>query len=297
MQKNGALEHISDFLLILVALCWGSTFIIIKNAINDLPVFTFLFLRFLLASILLSPFLIIKNKFINTKSISAGIFLGFLLFLLFAFQTVGLAYTKASVAAFITGAYIIFTPIFSIIILHKKPYKTSIYGVIIAFIGLFFITYEKDYTISKGMIYLILNAIFLALHLVYVDKYSRTYNIFILTTIQFITMTALSLLCIFFVGDNIISSKFTFNALFGIVYTAIFASVIAYLIQIGMQRFTTPTKTAIMFTAEPLSAPFFSYFIGGEILNMHQLFGAALIVTSIIVAEWGTKRKYKNCDG
>jgi len=98
----------------------------------------------------------------------------------------------------------------------------------------------------------------------------------------------------FFVGDKILPSTFTFNALFGIAYTAIFASVIAYLIQIGMQRFTTPTKAAIMFTVEPLSAPFFSYFIGGEILNIHQLFGAALIVTSIIVAEWGTKRKYKN---
>lgn len=296
MQKNRALEHTSDILFVLVALCWGSTFIIIKNAISDISVFNFLFFRFLLASLLLSPFLFIKYKYLNIKSIAAGTFLGFLLFLLFAFQTVGLTYTKASIAAFITGAYIIFTPIFSIIILHKKPYKTSIYGVIIAFIGLFFISYEKDFILNKGIIYLILNAIFLALHLIFVDKYSRKYNVFILTTIQFITITVLSFLCILFFEKTYIHYNFTYNALFAILYTAIFASVIAYLIQIGMQQFTTPTKTAIMFTAEPLSAPFFSYFIGGEILNRHQYFGAALIIISIIIAEWGTKRKYKNYD-
>jgi drug/metabolite transporter (DMT)-like permease len=297
MIKNGLLEHTSDFLLILVALCWGSTFIIIKNAISDISVFNFLFFRFFLASILLSPFLIIKHKFISIKSILAGIFLGFLLFLLFAFQTVGLVYTKASIAAFITGSYIIFTPVFSIIILHKKPYKTSIYGVIIAFIGLFFITYEKDFAFNKGIIYLILNAIFLALHLIYVDKYSRKDNTFVLTTIQFITMTILFFLCINFVEKTEIKLDFTYNALFAILYTAIFASVIAYLIQIGMQRFTTPTKTGIMFTAEPLSAPFFSYFIGNEILNRYQFFGASFIILAIIVVEWGTKQKYKVNDG
>ena len=292
MQKNGVLEHTADILFILIALCWGSTFIVIKNAINDIPVFIFLFLRFLLASILLSPFLFIKYKYLNIKSILAGAFLGLLLFLLFAFQTAGLVYTKASIAAFITGTYIIFTPIFSILILHKKPYRTSIYGVIIAFTGLFFITYTKDFILNKSIIYLILNAVFLALHLIFVDKYSRKYNIFILTTVQFITMAALSFLCIFFIEKTYIHFNFTYNALFGILYTAIFA----YLIQIGMQRFTTPTKTGIMFTAEPLSAPFFSYLIGGETLSTHQYFGAALIIISIIVTESGTKEKHKNYD-
>lgn len=296
MKKNSVFEFAADFLLLSVAICWGSTFIIIKNALSDVPVFTFLFFRFLVASILLSPFILLKYQYINKKSILAGIFLGFLLFLLFAFQTVGLIYVKSSVAAFITGAYIIFTPIFSIIILHKKPYKASAYGVIIAIVGLFFITYEKDFALNKGIIYLILNAIFLALHLIYVDKYSRKYDIFILTAFQFITMTALSFLCALITKDDIFNVNFTYNALFAIFYTAIFASVIAYLIQIGVQRFTTPTKTAIMFTAEPLSAPFFSYFIGKELLNTHQLIGATFIMLAIVVAEIGTKSKYKHHD-
>jgi drug/metabolite transporter (DMT)-like permease len=293
MKKNGVLEFTSDFMLFLISICWGSTFIIIKNVISDFPVFTFLFFRFLIASILLSPFILLKYKHINKKSLLAGVFLGFLLFLLFALQTIGLIYVKASVAAFITGTYIIFTPIFSIIILHKKPYKSSVYGVIIAMIGLFFITYEKNFVLSTGVIYLILNAIFLALHLIYVDKYSRKYNTFILTAFQFITMTVLSFLCAFIFRDNLFNVNFTKGALFAIFYTAIFASVVAYLIQIGMQKFTTPTKTAIMFAAEPLSAPFFSYFIGKEILNTQQLIGAIFIILAMVIAEVGTKNKYK----
>jgi drug/metabolite transporter (DMT)-like permease len=296
MKKNGVLEFTSDFLLFLVALCWGATFIIIKNAISNFPVYTFLFYRFLVSSILLSPFILLKYKYINKKSLLAGVFLGFLLFLVFVFQTIGLVYVKASVAAFITGTYIIFTPIFSIIILHKKPYKSSVYGVIIAMIGLFFITYEKNFVFSGGIIYLILNAIFIALHLIYVDRYSRKYDTFILTAFQFITMTILSLLCIFIFRDNLFNVNFTKSVLFAIFYTATFASVIAYLIQIGVQQFTTPTKTAIMFAAEPLSAPFFSYFIGKEILNIHQLIGAIFIILAMVIAEVGTKNKYKDHD-
>jgi drug/metabolite transporter (DMT)-like permease len=294
MRKNLLLEHIADLSFILVALCWGSTFIIIKKAIGHISVFNFLFYRFFLASILLSPFLLIKRRYLNKQSFYAGCFLGLLLFLLFASQTIGLQYLKSSVAAFLTGSYIIFTPLFSIIILHKKPYRTSIYGVIIAFIGLFLITYEKNFTINKGITLLILTAIFTALHLVFVDKYSRVHNTFILTTIQFITMAFLSLFCIIFIDHNSLNFNLNIYVLSAIIYTAVFASVIAYLVQIGMQRYTTPTKTAIMFTAEPLSAPFFSYFLGGETLSLQQYFGAALIIISIIITESGTSKKYGN---
>ncbi|MDY6822166.1 MAG: DMT family transporter, partial [Deferribacterota bacterium] len=159
-------ESIADISLLLVSLCWGSTFVIIKIALNEVSVLDFLFLRFLLATFCMLPLFIVKYKYINIKSIGAGIFLGILLFLLFAYQTIGIAYTKSAEAAFITGSYIIYTPIFSVLILKKKPYKSSIIGVLLAFIGLLVMTLRWKLNLSVGELYLILNAIFLALHII-----------------------------------------------------------------------------------------------------------------------------------
>ncbi|MDY6822104.1 MAG: DMT family transporter, partial [Deferribacterota bacterium] len=191
------------------------------------------------------------------------------------------------------GSYIIYTPIFSVLILKKKPYKSSIIGVLLAFIGLLVMTLRWNLNLSVGELYLILNAIFLALHIIYVDKLSRVYNLFVLVFIQFLTMTILFYISLILSGGPIIKIDYSPYAIFSVTYTAVFASVAAYLVQIGLQRYTTPTKTAVLFAAEPLSAPFFSYFIIGEVLQVKQYIGALLIIVGILVSEIGSAKRKK----
>jgi drug/metabolite transporter (DMT)-like permease len=294
-NRKSLLEYSADISLLLAALCWGSTFIIVKNTINEIPVFSFLYIRFTLAFIFLSVFLIIRYKNLHLKAILAGFVLGFLIYLIYAFQTVALLYTKASIAAFITGSFIIFTPVLSLFILKKKPYKTSVYSVIITFLGLFLITFKvNDISLSISDLFLLINAFFVALHIIFIDKYSRKYDIHILTALQCFFMAILSFITAIILKEPFLQLEITPYVVFSLLYTSIFATAIAFLIQIGMQRFTTPTKTAIMFSVEPLSAPFFAYFISGETLTSIQYSGAFLIIIGILIAEIGTSKKYKN---
>ena len=114
-------EYGADASLLFIAIIWGSTFIITKQAIENIPVFSFLTLRFAVASVLLLIICFPRIKHITFQTILDGTILGSVLFLTYAFQTVGLKYTQASVTAFITGLYVVFVPVLSLIILKKNP--------------------------------------------------------------------------------------------------------------------------------------------------------------------------------
>ena len=274
--------NFADFLLLLVALFWGATFVLVQNAIADIPVFIFLFLRFFL-SFLLMIILFFKKITFEKENIKAAIMLGIFNFLVFSFQTFGLLYSPSSIVAFITGLYVILTPILAFILFKKRVSFFAIIGVLLAFLGIYLLTGADINEFGKGEILTLISTIFVALHINYTDIFSKKYNIYTLVTFQFLVVGLLSLIFTPFEKGGIVFSN---NVIIALIVTVLFATVFAYFVQTYAQKFTTPTKTAIIFAMEPVSAAIFGYFYG-ETLSIMQIIGAILVILAMLIAEIG----------
>ncbi len=291
MTKKKLLEFRADFLLLSVAIAWGVTFLMVQDAIKNVPVFSFLFYRFAIATIIMA---LISYKFykdLSIQSVSYGIILGLFLFLGFATQTFGLSYTKSSIVAFLTGLNVIIVPFIAYVIFKQHVRKIVFLGSILAVIGLYLLTLSGDLHFALGEILGIVCALFFAFQIVFTDVYSKKVNVFILVLFQLLTVTILSLIFSLAFEKVTFNIDFDYTFLKAVLITSVFATVYAFLIQTYMQQFTTPTKTAIIFAMEPVSAGVYGYFVGAEILTPHQIFGAVLIVFAVILSELKFKKE------
>lgn len=286
-MKKKALEYLADLSLLFIALIWGSTFIIVKEIIEKVDPRLFISYRFLIASIIISPFLFIKKDKTNKSSVLAGIVMGATLFIIFYFQTFALKYITASVTGFLTGTYTLFVPILSYLILSKKPYPTSIVAVVISTIGLYFISFQGSLKFGIGEFFALINAFGIAVHIILTDHYSNRYDATVLTSIQIIFVTILSIILTYISGIKM-KIQFEKDIIFAIFLTGFLATVVAFFIQTAMQKYTTPVKAGILFTLEPVSSAFFGYLIGKEILTFNQCIGASMIIFAMLVSEVGS---------
>ena len=278
----------ADFLLLLVAIAWGSTFFIVQDAVGETPVYTFLFWRFFLAALLMSLISYKHLKNLNKEVLKAGGVLGLFMFLGYAFQTFGLKYTFSSTVGFITGLNVIVVPFASYLIFKHKASIYSLIGAITASVGLYYLTLNSEIGFSLGEFYAFVCAIMFALHIVFTDYLSKRHNVYLLVSIQFFTVALCSLVGGLVMDGNIMPAKVDELLINAIVITVLFATIFAFWVQTAMQRFTTAAKTAIIFTMEPVSAGDFGYFFAGELLSWMQMFGAALILGGMLIAELGS---------
>lgn len=280
-----AKELKADLLLLSVAIAWGVTFLMVQDAINTTPVYSFLFFRFSLATIIM---FFISYKFfkkINLKTVFYGIILGIFLFSAFATQTFGLTYTQSSIVAFITGLNVIFVPFLTFLFFKDKIKSNVLIATFIAVIGLYLLTMSGSLSFEKGEFLTLICAVLFALQIIFTGKFSKEVNVFLLVLFQLITVSILSLIFSLFLDNVTFNIPYDFAFFKAVIITAIFATVYAFLIQTYMQQFTTATKTAIIFTMEPVSAAIFAYLTANEILTITQFFGAILIILATLVAE------------
>jgi len=290
---NKPTEFLADLSLLFIALIWGSTFIIVKQSVENIPVFSFLFMRFALAGILLILINAPKLKAIDKGVFADGAMLGMALFLAYAFQTFALTAASASITAFITGLFVVFVPVLSSVFLRKLPRQEAIVGVVFATIGLALITLQGKFLLTFGEFLALVCAFFVAIHIILTDKLSRRNDFGLLTMVQ-VNMVALFSLIFSLVFDpRVIPIQFNNQLIFSLIINSVFATVVAFVIQTGMQKHTTPTKAAIIFIMEPVSSAFFSYWIGGELLTAKQYVGTSFILLAMLFTEAGTYFKMK----
>ena len=134
-------------------------------------------------------------------------------------------------------------------------------------------------------------AFLFALHIIFTGKFSKEVNVYLLVLFQLITVTILSLGFSLVLDDTTFNLNYDYTFFKAVIVTAVFATVYAFLIQTYMQQFTTATKTAVIFTMEPVSAAIYGYFAGGEILTSIQILGAVLIIFATLVAELKFNKK------
>jgi drug/metabolite transporter (DMT)-like permease len=286
-------EFLADLSLLFVAIIWGSTFIIVKQSVENIPVFSFLFMRFALAGMLLILINTPKLKAIDKGVLADGVMLGMALFLAYAFQTFALTATSASITAFITGLFVVFVPVLSSVFLRKLPRQEAMIGVVFATIGLAFITLEGKFLVSFGEFLAFVCAFFIAIHIILTDKLSRRNDYGLLTLVQVNVVALFSLIFSFFLDPRVIPIQFNNQLIFSLIINSVFATFVAFVIQTSMQKYTTPTKAAIIFIMEPVSSAFFSYWIGGELLTAKQYVGTSFILFAMVFTEAGTYLKMK----
>ncbi|MFH1085720.1 MAG: DMT family transporter [Chloroflexota bacterium] len=273
----------ADALLLLVTLIWGSTFVMVKDAVATYPVFSFLALRFGLAT---AALLVIGGRRLRSlgwRGAGAGVLIGVCLLGGYAFQTLGLQHTSASKAGFITGLYVVIVPALSALVLRKRPPAEAVLGVILATIGLGLLSFERDLTIARGDLLVLACALSFGLHIVAIAALGARYDPIALTTVQVATVAVASAV-ISSVSQHpwTAPSAATWGAA---AFTGILATALAFGIQTAVQRFTTPTHTALIFTGEPVFAALFGFALGGDVLTPAHLAGGALIIIGTLVSE------------
>ena len=289
-------KYKAEVILIFITLLWGATFVIVKEALNDISSMAFVAVRFLIASIILLPFIFKKN--ITKENSYAGIMLGILLFLGFAAQTVGLKYTSATKSGFLTGTAVIMIPLLQVVIEKRPPTKGVIIGTIIVLIGISFLSsggssilnlfsdIGSNFNLGDGLT--IICALFFALYIIYLDIKSVKYDFWVLLFLQIVTTAILSIIFLFlfsFTGIETIRVNLSNNLIMAVLYTAIFATLITTALQTKYQKNVTPAKAGIIFSFEPIFAAIFAFFILGEKITNFGYLGSVLIILGLLVSE------------
>jgi drug/metabolite transporter (DMT)-like permease len=273
----------AELSMLLVAFIWGTTFVIVKNGLNDIEPFLFLGLRFILAFLVLAA---LAGKSILRATLAtwlAGSLLGIFLFIGYTFQTIGLQYTTSSNAGFITGVSVVLVPIIDSTLKKAWPSVSTLITVVIAAAGLFLLSVPAgQFRLSYGDMLVLVCAFGFAIHIVLVDRYSHKHDVVAITAVQILFV---GIVCL---GIGLICEtwpvKLTPNAVRAILITSILATSLAFLLQNGLQKYSTPTRIAVVLTMEPVFAAMAGYLWASELLSPRALIGAALILCSMLFA-------------
>lgn len=273
----------AELYLFLVTFIWGSTFVTTKYLLEGVSPFLYIAVRFGLAAVLLA---LVFRKEVTGLTIGAaqkGAVLGGMLSVGFILQTIGLQYTSASKSAFITGMLVVFTPICQFFIERRPPRKGNVIGVVLVTLGLYFLTSPEGSEFNIGDALTLVCALLFALYIVYLDMFGKEHNPAQLTLMQFVVAAFLGGAGAFLFEEVMFTPSGEF--LLAIAYLAVFATVIAIYVQTRFQKDTTPTRSAVIFSLEPVFAAGFAFLLLGEMLGVMGLLGGGLIVGGLLVSE------------
>ncbi len=289
-------KYKSEIILILVTILWGATFVIVKEALQEISPMLFIAIRFIITALFLLPF-VMKQK-LNLKSVYPGILLGVLLFAGFATQTVGLKFTSATKSGFLTGTSVIMIPLLQVLIEKRPPTKGVVLGTILVMLGITFLSsggnsfvtllqdFGSNFNLGDGLT--LICAFFFALYIIYLDVETKKHNFWVLLFVQIVTTMVLAILfAIVFSTTGLEEIKYSYSTklILAILYTAIFATLITTALMTKYQKNITPTKAGIIYSFEPLFAAVFAFFLLGEKITNFGYMGAGFILLGLLVSE------------
>ena len=287
----------ADLSLLLVTLIWGSTFVMVKDAVMGYPVYAYLAMRFAMATVAMLPvwwfvsrrpgLLPADGRREGWPALAAGLAIGVVLMIGYAFQTVGLRYTTAAKAGFITGMSVILVPVLAALFLRQRVTARVWFGVSFALVGLALLSLNFDNGLRPnfGDLLVFGCAVAFALQILSVAYMAQRFDALPLTMGQLVAVTLLSALVVPIAGEG--WPKPNGLVLFSAAFTGIFASALAFSVQTIAQRFTEAVHTALIFSAEPVFAALFSFLLAGERFTGRVLLGSGLILAGMLLVELG----------
>ncbi len=293
-KKYGALAKVA---LLVATLIWGSTFIIFKDAMGDLPPLFILAFRFLVAATILSLVFCKKLRRINKTYLWQGAVLGALLAAAYIFQTYGLKGTTPGKNAFLTAIYCVLVPFIAWVFFGSKPDKFNFLAAATCIIGIGFVSLDGDMSINTGDWLTLVGGIFFALDIVFVARFNRDKDPVALTLVQFFTaglICGVGSLCF-----ETLPSSVPASAWMEIIYLAVGGTAIAMLLQNVGQKHVAPSAAAIILSLESLFGVLFSVIFGYENLTVKVVIGFALIFFAVITSEtkWSFLRREPKNNG
>ena len=275
----------AEIYLLCIVIIWGSTFALMKGILDQILPLTFLAYRFFLAAFVLSVIFWKRLKNIDNIVLRKGWLIGVFLFLGYTFQTVGLKYTTATKTGFITGLSVVLVPVISYLFIKEKINRNSVVGVIFAVIGLWFLNYDSNFSFNFGDFLVLLGAVSFAMHIISVGLYAKKVDYIPLVIVQLATVFVLCLLMAIIFEGPALHLSYSFNIWWIIILTGVFATALAFYMQNRFQRYSTATKTAIIFSGEPIFAAVFAYLLLGEKVGVIAWVGGLLIIFGMIVSQ------------
>jgi drug/metabolite transporter (DMT)-like permease len=278
----------ADFMMLMVTICWGSSYLFMKTGLHSIQEFNLIALRFGIAFFLAG--IIFHKRLIKTdfKTIMYGFVLGSILFLVFVSITFGLKSTSASNAGFLVSLTVIFVPILSTIFLKKKPEKRFFLGACLALIGIGLLSLNNQLKVSHGDLFCILGAVLYAIHILVTGKLTMNVDSITLGILQLGFTGALGVVFSLIMETPKLPN--TIESWFSVLGLSILCSAIGFIVQTAAQKYTTPTHTGLIFSLEPVFTAVFAFLFVGETLSARGYLGAGIVLLSVLIAEIDFKK-------
>ncbi|WP_308637157.1 DMT family transporter [Paenibacillus silvisoli] len=287
-------EMRSALLLLITACIWGFAFVAQREGMTHTGPFTFNAVRFALGGLSLVPLMLVLDRK-NSKtarmqtsssslaaSVAPGLLAGVILFCGASLQQIGLMYTTAGKAAFITGLYIVIVPFLGLFLKQRLQLNSAL-GAVLAVAGLYLLCMKSDLTLGKGDYYELAGAFFWSLHILVIDKVSRSADVIKLSFVQVLTCSVLSFAVA--LATETIDLADLSKALIPLLYGGICSVGIAYTLQVVGQKNAQPTQAAIIMSMETVFAVIGGYLILDELLGYRGVAGCFLMLAGMIVPQ------------
>ncbi len=269
--------------LVGIAAIWGLTFVMVQDAIKEIEVPTFLAYRFIPASLIVAIVSFRTLRDLPAEGWRIAAIMGLFLTAGYAFQTFGLERTTASHAGFITGLFVVLTPVFGALLLRQRVERTAWVASGVSAVGLYLLSGLSGEGSLFGDVLVFGCACSFAFHILATDKGVKNYPVGALLAIQLGVCGLLSLTVATVQGELVVPTGFSVWS--ALVVTSLFASALGFFMQTYAQLHATPARTALILASEPAFAGLFAYLLKGESLSGFGWLGALLIMGAIVTIE------------
>lgn len=273
--------------LILVTVIWGGGFVASDMALESMKPFQIMMVRFLLASVLMGVISRGQRKSEEklkdrAGAIKAGVLMGVMLFMGFAFQIIGLQYTTPSKNAFLTALNVVIVPFIAFVILKKKIGAKGIIGAVMSVLGVALLSLNGDFTVSLGDGLTLFCAVGFAFQIFFTSEFVKKYPASVLNTVQMFTAFVLSAISLMIFGEN--DFQVTTQGWLSVLYLGVVSTTICYLLQTACQKYIDETKAAIILSMESVFGTIFSILILHEVVTVRMVIGCAVILAAVIIS-------------
>ena len=276
-------KRIAEIALVFVAAVWGVTFVMVQDAVAELPVLTFLGIRFCAAAVLVAPFALGGARRLGGDGARAGLLMGLFLTAGYVAQTFALQHTTASNVGFITGLVVVLTPLLGALILGLPVTRLAYVCAAVAAVGLALLSGVGGELRPLGDALALACAVCFALHLLATDRGVARHDVAALLLVQLSVCGVVCLGAAAALGQLETPTGLTVWS--ALVVTAVFASAFAFFVQSYAQKATSPDRTALILASEPAFAGLFGWLLAGDRLTALGWFGAALILAAIVAVD------------
>lgn len=283
----------ADLTLLLISIIWGSSFVAQRIASQMGSVYFFNGARYLIAALAVLPFALRAGR--NGTSYSQSnptcsrqqykwmLIAGVLLFAGSALQQVGMVYTTAGNAGFITGLYVVLVPFALFFVWREKPHWMSVVAVVLAGVGAFLLSTGGRFEVRAGDALELLGALFWTFHVIVLGKYASRFESMSFSAGQLVVCGVLNL-CLGIAVEPLVN--FNWQWMFAVAYTALFSLGLCYTLQVWAQRHTPPADAALILSLESVFAVISGWLLLNEKLVFIQIFGCLLIFVAVILSQF-----------